>query len=460
MNARTDFYPGGIVEVAPQLRVPPHSLEAEHSVLGGLLIDNQAFDRVADLLVESDFYRPEHRPVYSAIGRLVSSGKPADVVTVYDSLQADGKAAECGGLEYLNRLAQCVPSASNVRRYAEIVRERSVMRSIIGKVDEAGVIAFGDGSFADKLDRIGALFYGIDQRNSRRKPRPMSEVVIQVIDGINAAAEGNSPAWRTGIPGIDSRLSGGMRPGKLIILAARPGVGKSSLAKQVAKRAASDDLPALFLSQEMEADELGERSLANEAQVNYSAIQTGKLNDLEWGRLAEGVERLARIPLWIDDEPGLTIRAIASKARSIKGLKVLVVDYVQLSEGEGDTRSAQVGSITRGLKKLAKELGICVIALSQLNREIEKRPGRRPQMADLRDSGEIEQDADTIVFLWPLQESEDGAEVRHIGCEIAKNRKGRKGSFVLIFDAARQTWRESDQPVDAFGPGKQKGRFE
>lgn len=440
------------------LRVPPHSVEAEQGVLGGLLIDNRAWDRASDLLVEADFYRADHRDVYSAIGRLINAGKPADVVTVFDALGS--KAEEAGGLAYLNALAQSVLSTSNIRRYAEIVRGKALLRTVLGKVDEAQSIALGEGDVPDKLDRIGALFAGIEARNSRRQPAPMSEIICRVIDNINAAAEGTVTAWRTGIPAFDSRLNGGLQPGKLVILAARPAVGKSSLSLQIAARIASDGHPAAVLSQEMEMDEVAERGLVNVARVPYGAMLSGKLNDLQWSALSEGVDKLGNLPLWVDDEPALTIRAINAKARSVKGLKVLVVDYIQLSEGEGDSRSAQVGSISRGLKKLAKELGICVVALSQLNREVDKRPGRRPQMSDLRDSGEIEQDADTIVFLWPLDESEDDAQVRHIGCEVAKNRRGRRGSSVLLFEGALQLWRESDRSIDSFFKTAKRGNFE
>lgn len=441
-----------------RLRVPPHSAEAEYSVLGGLLIDNRAWVRVGDLLTEADFYRHEHKVIFSTIAKLIAANKPADVVTVFDAL--GDKAEDVGGLSYLNQIAQSVPSTANAKRYAEIVRERAMLRTVVSKVDEAQAIAFGDGDVPDKLDRIGALFAGIESRNSRRQPVPMSEIMIRVIDNINAAAEGKLTAWRTGIPAFDARLNGGLQPGKVIILAARPAVGKSSLSLQVAAYVASEGHPAAILSQEMETDEVGERGLVNAARVPYSAVLSGKLNDLQWGSVAEGVDRLAALPLFVDDEPALTLRAINAKARSIKGLKVLVVDYIQLSEGEGDTRSAQVGSISRGLKKLAKELGICVIALSQLNREVDKRPGRRPQMSDLRDSGEIEQDADVIVFLWPLDESEDDAQVRHIGCEFAKNRRGRRGSSVLMFEGALQLWRESDRAVDSFNRTAKRGNFE
>jgi replicative DNA helicase len=439
------------------LRVPPHSVEAEHSVLGALLIDNRAWDRVADLLVEGDFYRPEHRAIYTAVGQLINAGKPADVVTVFDKL--GDRAEQVGGLNYLNAVAQCVPSAANARRYAEIVREKAVTRNLLARITDAQEVAWGDAPLADKVEAVAALFAGVDAGSSRKKPRGMDEVIVQVIDQINAAAEGGGEVgWKTSISKIDWRLNGGLKPGKLVVLAARPSVGKTSLAGQIAKRLASDGLPTLFLSQEMEADEVGERALANQARVNYSSIQTGQLTDDEWARISEGVDALGRVPLFIDDEPALTLRAIASKARSIKGLKALVVDFVQLCEGEGDNRNQQIGSITRGLKKLAKQLGIVVIALSQLSRDVEKRPGRRPIMSDLRESGEIEQDADTVIFLWPLDESEDDLEVRHVGCDFAKNRRGKKGAFVMTFEGAKQLWQESHRSVDEFGKRGGLGR--
>lgn len=432
------------------LRVPPHSAEAEQSVLGALLIDNRAWDRVGDLLVERDFYVADHAAIYRAIGGLVHAGKPADVVTVFERLGS--VADDVGGIAYLNDLAECVPSASNARRYAEIVREKAVERDLVARIYDARGVAFSEQPLAQKLEAVAALFDGIDARSSRRVPRGMDEVMTQVIDQINAAAEGRGEVgWKSSISKIDWRLNGGLKPGKLIVLAARPSVGKTSLAGQIAKRLASDGLPTLFLSQEMEADEVAERALANEARVNYSAIQTGQLSDDEWSRIADGVDVLGRSLLWIDDEPALTLRAIAAKARSVRGLKLLVVDFVQLCEGEGDNRNQQIGSITRGLKKLAKQLGICVIALSQLSRDVEKRPGRRPVMSDLRESGEIEQDADTVMFLWPLDESEDDLEVRHVGCDFAKNRRGKKGAFVMTFEGSKQLWQESHRSVEEFG---------
>ncbi len=435
-----------------------YSIEAEQSVLGGLLGDNTTWDRAADLLTEADFYRHEHKLIFRAIGRLINSNKGADTVTVFEALQ-EAKESDYGGLSYLNAIAQSVPSASNVRRYAEIVRDRSVLRGLMAKIDEAQTLASGPGSTAEKLDAVAALFAGIDAGHSAKVPQPMAAVMVKVIDGLNAAAEGLSPGWSTGLYRLDGALNGGLRGGKVYIIAARPGVGKTSLTGQILVRLATGGKPGLLLSQEMPAEELGQRALANQARVNFGSIQTGKISDDEWIRIADGVDSLGPLDLHVDDEPGLNVRAINAKARSIKGLRVLALDYLQLSEGEGETRSAQVGSITRALKKLAKQLDIAILCLSQLNREVDKRPGQRPQLSDLRDSGEIEQDADAILFLWPL-EPDTGQAVRHIGLEIAKNRQGKKGAFALEFEGSMQAWRESSRDLDSFQPGKQRGNFE
>lgn len=423
--------------------------EAEQSVLGALLIDNTAWDRVADLLREQDFYRHEHRLIFAAVGKLVNSGKAADAVTVFEQLRRSEDEEAAGGLSYINGLTTSVTGARNCRRYAEIVKEKALLRGLVAKADQVYEIAAGEQELAEKLDTVAALFSGTDAINSRRMPSPMSDVMVEVIDGINEALEGGGEFWRTGIPGLDSRLFGGLRPGDLLVLAARPSVGKTSFALQVAKRVASDGYPSLILSQEMLKVALGRRALASDASVNMGHIKTGKLDENEWRRVAEGTDRLGSLPLWIDDEPALKPAAMAAKARYVRGVKLLVVDYIQLSEGTGETRSAQVGSISRGLKRLAKELGAAVIALSQLNRAVDARPGKRPQMSDLRDSGEIEQDADMIAFLWPLADDE-GQPIRSIGFDLAKNRDGERGAFVLNLHGAIQCWTESTQGIDDF----------
>lgn len=438
------------------LRVPPNSQEAEQSVLGALLIDNSAWDRVADLLVEADFYRHEHKAIFTVLGRLINSSRPADVVTVFDAL--GDKAAEIGGLSYLNALAHSVPSAANCRRYAEIVRERSVLRQVLSKVDEAAEIVHGDGSAAEKVEKVQALFAGLEARTRARDPIGMDELMVRVMDGINAAAEGKAVAWRTGIPCFDRLMDGGMKPGELLILAARPSVGKTSLSLQIARRLASDGHPVLVLSQEMAAEQIGYRLLSSAARVDLSALRTGKMNDLQWSQTAEGVDELARLPMKVDEEGALTLRAIQSKARKLRDVRVIFVDYLQLCEGEGETRTARVGSVSRGLKALAKRMDCCVVALSQLNRAVEDRPGKRPQLSDLRDSGEIEQDADVIAFLWPLGEQQGIS--KPVGLEVAKNRQAMTGAAVLEFFGATQQWGESTRTMESFDTKKRSGGFE
>lgn len=437
------------------------STEAEQSVLGAILFDNGAFDAVGGVVSAADFHRHEHRLVFEALARQIVACKPADVVSTFEMLRAEHEEADFGGLPYLTALSTSVFSSARARRHAEIVREKAKLRDVLAKLDEAQEIARGGRELSEKLDSIAALLNGIDAGNSARVPKPMSDIMIRVIDGINEAAEGETaPGWPTGFPTLDRFHNGGMRPGKVYVLAARPSVGKSSVSWQILEHNASAGRPCLDLNQEMEDEEIGQRALANFGRIDYGHIQTGKLSEEEWGRVAEGVDKLGNAPIWVDDEPSLSLRAINSKARYVRGLKVLLVDYLQLCEGEGETRSAAVGSVSRGLKKLAKQLGIAVILLSQLNRKVDERPDKRPQMSDLRDSGEIEQDADAIWFMWPL-DNEPDAEVRSVGFEVAKNRGGKKGAFVMNFEGSRQRWTESTRRLDEFQRVKARtGGFE
>lgn len=426
------------------------SREAEQSVLGSVLLDNTAFDVTSPILQAEDFADGQHRRIWLAVSRLIVAGKPADPITVHAAIEPDSDEV----LSYLNALAQAVPSARNARRYAEIMRDSALQRAIREAAEDAQMLANGDGKPAEKLDGIAALFGKLERRNTT-EPRRLSELLTQRLDAINALAEGTqTPGWPTRHAHINTSMRGGLRPGQLIVLAARPGVGKSSFGMDLLIGLADDALPGLFISQEMPADELTDRALSNAAHVGGGAIGCGRLSDDEWGRLTEGVERLAKLQLWIDDKPAQTLLDIRSKARSIKGLKLLAVDYLQLCSStlSKESRTAQVGEISRGLKALAKELGICVIALSQLNRDVEKRAGKRPQLSDLRDSGEIEQDADAVWFLWPLAEENEHEPWRRVGFEIAKNRSGRKGAAVMRFHPATQQWQESTERISDFGP--------
>lgn len=415
------------------------SLEAEQSVLGALLIEPSAWDAISPLSAE-DFAHPQLALIFSAIAGLAKKQRPFDAVTVFEALEARGQAAESGGLEFLYALAQAVPSGRNAKRYAEIVTERARLRRVREKLEQAQELLHEAGEVPAKLDKIAALMQGLDATNSARRPRHLSEVLIDVIGEVDRAQSGEDAAWPTGLCDLDNFLNGGLRPGKLVILAARPGVGKSSLSMQIARRMAEAGRPSLALNQEMEAVEVGQRLVANAGRVDYGRLQRrGGLCEDGWAAAVKATDSLRELPLWIDDEPAQSLRAMASKARQIKGLKVMVVDYLQLCAGEGDNRTQAVGSVSRGLKAMAKELGICIIALSQLNRAVEQRPDKRPVLADLRDSGEVEQDADSIIFLWPLNDRVDDP-VRQIGCEVAKNRQGKRGAFVLGFEGAYQHW--------------------
>src|SRR6187431_3143914 len=401
-------------EVA-RLRVPPHSIEAEQSVLGGLLLDNSAWDRAGDLLTDSDFYRYEHKAIYAAVGALVTASKPADVITVFEQLQSHGKAEECGGIAYLNALAQSVPSAANLRRYAEIVRERAVLRKLIEASDEIATNAFNPQGRAVSqiLDEAEGRIFKIGEEGSRTKQgfQSMDQLVVQLIDRVTELHENGAEevtGVRTGFYDLD-RMTAGLQAGDLIVLAARPSMGKTALALNIAEHVAvKEGLPVVVFSMEMGASQLALRMVGSLGRIDQSHLSTGKLRDDEWGRLSEAVEKLGKVSLFIDESPALTpseVRARARRqARQCGQLGLIVVDYLQLMTGSDGTsdenRATVLGEISRGLKSLAKELKCPVVALSQLNRSVESRTDKRPMMSDLRESGAIEQDADVIMFIY------------------------------------------------------------
>lgn len=426
----------------------PWSNEAEQGVLGAVLFDNRAWDRIADLLVEADFYSPAHREAFAAIGRLIVSGHPADAITVSDEL-LQAPAAASIDLAYLNGLAQSVPSAANARRYAEVVRKHAARRSLIATLDEALLTAREQPDVAGAVDEISTKLGQLQLGRSTAAPRSIAEIAVGRVEHYEALERGEVAAgWPTHIPALDARLNGGLRAGSLYILAARPSVGKSSLAQRLGLGLAGDGLPTLFLSMEMDATEVADRAVASSGRVSYSALLTGKMDHEHWARATEAIEHLARLPFHVDDEPALTLRAIRAKAKSIRGLKVLIVDYLQLCAGRrrDGNRNSEIEEISRGLKALAKELGLAVIALSQLNRDVEKRATRRPTLSDLRDSGAIEQDADVVLFLWPVREFDNEGR-RVLGLGIDKNRQGRLGEIGLDFFGDTQRWQQSTADI-------------
>ena len=431
-----------------QLRIPPHSIEAESSVLGGLLLENGAWDRVGDLLVDGDFYRYEHKQVFGAIGSLINASRPADVITVYEHLQSLGKAEEIGGLGYLNSLAQYVPSASNIRRYAEIVRERSILRKLVSASDEIATNAFNTQgrAVAQILDEAEQKIFNIGEEGSRMKQgfQAMPQLVVSLLDRVQEMAD--NPNDITGVPTgfFDfDRMTSGMQPGDLIVLAARPSMGKTALAINIAEHVAlNEGLPVAVFSMEMGASQLAVRIVGSIGRIDQGHLRTGKLTDDEWPRLTEAIEKLRNVSLHIDETPGLTpseLRANARRlARQCGKLGLIVVDYLQLMSGSnsdgGDNRATEIGEISRGLKMLAKELQCPVIALSQLNRSVETRTDKRPMMSDLRESGAIEQDADVIMFIYRDDYyNKDSKEPGVAEVIIGKQRNGPTGTVKLAF---------------------------
>lgn len=438
----------------------PASLEAEQSVLGGALIDPDALGRIAHLnLAPGHFYHHQHRVIWTAILYLDSKRQPFDVVTVADRLADAGQTDDSGGIKYLNNLAQSVPSAANIARYAGIVIEKAMRRAGLEAADQVRSIMLDpECSAADAMDRAAALFSPIQQAGHRPEARHIGELVLQRTEHWEDLAAGNvSAGITTGLPLLDKALGGGLKGGKVIVLAARPGVGKTSLAIQVATACAGSGATALILSQEMPAADLADRTVANLGRVDMGALVAGKLAGDDWTRITEAHEATRKLALYVDDQPGLTLLQIKAKARVMKrrhGLALLVVDYLQLCAGTSprDNRNAQIEEITRGLKTLAKELDITVLALAQLNRASTQRD--EPDLSDLRDSGAIEQDADTVLFLHPKAELGEGAVL--VAALLPKNRQGPRGRFALEFNGRIQRWTPSTADVSR-GGGKSGG---
>jgi len=449
MNARTDFFPISEHDLA-SLRVPPHSIEAESSVLGALLLDNNAWDRVSDILLEADFYRHEHRLIFGAIGVLVNSNKGADVVTVFGHLQNQGTVEDAGGLIYLNSLAQYVPSAANIRRYAEIVRERSVMRKLITTSDEIASSAFNpQGTTVEQLlDKAQGQLLAISESRragSQDEWTSMEEGVGKVMDRIQHLMDGGQDeVIPTGLDELDRRLDGGMRPGDFVVIGARSGHGKSALSKTIGINVAKAGYPVGEFSMEMAERKERQRMLSGLSGVHFSKLNhPERLNDFEWTCISNATEEMRRMHYDINDIGGMSIDQIRSRARSLhrkRGkLGLIIVDHLQLLKGSDPKapRTYQLAEGSRGLKSLAKELGCAVIGLAQIKREVDKEVDPMPRVSDLADSGSIEQDADVILlFDRPFRRKPDlGPEWKnYTRGHLAKLRDGEPGYLNLFFE--------------------------
>ncbi|PXW98669.1 primary replicative DNA helicase [Sphaerotilus hippei] len=418
-------------------------------MLGGLLLDNSASDRAGDLLKEDDFYRHEHKLIYAAIMALIGGNKPADVITVYEHLQNMGRSEEVGGLVYLNSLAQSVPSAANLRRYAEIVRERAILRKLVAASDEIATNALNPQgkAVAEILDEAEGKIFKIGEEGSRNKQgfQSMDNLVVQLIDRVQELAE-NGAGDVTGVPSgfVDlDRMTAGLQPGDLVILAARPSMGKTAFALNIGEHVAvKEQLPVVVFSMEMGASQLALRMVGSLGRVDQQHLRTGALRDDEWGRLSEAVDQLRNVSLFIDETPALSSTELRARsrrqARQCGKLGLIIIDYLQLMSGSssssGENRATEISEISRGLKALAKELQCPVIALSQLNRSVEQRTDKRPMMSDLRESGAIEQDADVIMFIYRDEYyNKDTKEPGVAEIIIGKQRNGPVGTVKLAF---------------------------
>ncbi len=426
-----------------RLRMAPQSLEAEQAVLGGLLLDNRAWDRIADRLSEQDFYRREHQLIFAAIAALNAESRPADIVTVSERL-GGVQLETIGGLAYLGVLAENTPSAANIGAYADIVRERSVVRRLIEVVNDIGEKAYQpEGRSAmELLDYAERGVFAITESGSRRGGfRPLKTLLTAAVDRIDALFRSNSSITgvATGFTDLDNMTSG-LQAGDLVIVAGRPSMGKTAFALNIAENAAVGlKLPVAIFSLEMPGEQLAMRLMSSLGRINAHRLRTGKLEDEDWPRLTSAVGMLAESSIYIDDTPALTPLELRARSRRLMrehGLGLIVVDYLQLMQASESTenRATEISGITRALKGLAKELHVPLIALSQLNRSLEQRPNKRPVMSDLRESGAIEQDADVIFFIYRdevyNEESEDKGTAEII---IGKQRNGPIGKTRLTY---------------------------
>ena len=431
-----------------ELKTPPHSLEAEQSVLGGLLLDNETWDRVTEKVVAQDFYSRSHRIIFENIGSLIELGEPVDLITLSEALENDQKLEDAGGFVYLAEMMKNTPSAANITAYADIVRERAVTRemiSVANEIAEAGYDTQGRNS-ADLLDFAETKIFKIAEQRANKSEGPVSlgsvlEKTVDRIEKLYQQPHDGVTGVSTGFSDLD-KMTAGLQPSDLIIVAARPSMGKTTFAMNLAENAAmTQDKPALIFSLEMPADQLMMRMLASLGRIDQTKIRTGQLDDEDWARLSSTMGLLLdKGKMFIDDAAGLTPTDVRSRARRIArdhgGISMIMIDYLQLMRvpALSDNRTLEISEISRSLKALAKELEVPVVALSQLNRGLEQRSDKRPINSDLRESGAIEQDADLILFIYRDEVYHDDSEFKGMAeIIIGKQRNGPIGRVPLTF---------------------------
>jgi replicative DNA helicase len=430
-----------------RLKTPPHSREAEQSLLGGLLLDASGWwDQVADQVTKQDFYVPEHRLIFEAIAKLAEKNRPIDALTIYEQLDVMGEQENAGGVAYLSELAASAASASNVVAYAEIIRERAVLRQLIqvaGEISESARQPAGR-SVSEILDSAESKVFKISEdRPSRGGPQDVRHYLDIALERIDHLYQSDSEltGLSTGFRELD-RMTAGLQPADLVIVAGRPSMGKTTFAMCLVEAAViKGDAPTLVFSMEMPGEAIVMRMLSSLGRIDQTKVRTGKLSSEDWPRLTSAFQLLNDRPLYIDDTPALTPTEMRSRARRVARqhggkLGLIMVDYLQLMQvsGTSENRAGEISEISRSMKALAKELHCPVIALSQLNRSLEQRPNKRPVMSDLRESGAIEQDADVICFIYRDEVYNENSEDKGIAeIIIGKQRNGPIGTTRLAF---------------------------
>lgn len=430
-----------------QARVPPQNVEAEVSVLGSLMLDKEAFDKVADLLKPECFYKDQHRVIYEAMLDLFEKHEPIDILSTSNRLKDRGQLEQAGSMSYLTSLVNGVPTASNIVHYAEIVHRKYVLRGIISASQEISQLGYQESDdVALLLDEAERKIFSLSHGSLRQRFEPISEALEGAWNRIDKLQEGDGTRFRgvpTGFAQLDNLLSG-LQKSDLVILAARPSVGKTTLALDIARHVGiKENIPVGIFSLEMATEQLVDRMLAAEAHVDSWRLRTGRLSpdSDEFPRIREAMDRLAKAPIYIDDEVSnniLQMRAMARRLQTEHGLGLIIIDYLQLiswHKSSHDSLVQQVTEISRSLKGLARELDVPVVALSQLSRAVEQRNSPVPKLSDLRESGSIEQDADVVMFLYREDRYKDDSEKRNITeVQIAKHRNGPLGKISLYLD--------------------------
>jgi len=461
------FYAGFTMEEARSHRLPPQSLEAEMSVLGGILIDEQALDKTLELLRPEDFYRESHRLIFESLIALGEKGEPADLVTLSANLQSRQKLEAAGGHAYLATLVDYVPTAANIVYYCRLVKEKAIARRLISVATEIATSGYEGGNIEEILDQAEKSIFEIAENRTRPSYYPVREILKETFRNIEKLYERKELV--TGVPTgyLDlDKMTAGLQPGDLVIIAARPSMGKTAFCLNIAEYAAvrsEKKTASLIFSLEMGKEQLVQRLLCASALVDASRMRTGNLGESDWPKLTDAASRLGEAKIYIDDTPAISVLEMRAKARRLKAqddIGLIVVDYLQLMRGNNpESRQQEISEISRSLKALAKELNVPVVALSQLNRSLESRTDKRPVMADLRESGAIEQDADVIMFVYreevycPKCKKNEECGENHRGAAeiiIGKQRNGPIGTVHLAFRGEYTRFENVDRHHEEF----------